>query len=296
MSSPSAPISLEQRTGWIWMDGAFVPWSEARVHVLTHGLHYGTGVFEGERAYNGRVFRLTQHNERLRHSAQMAGFEIPYSVTDLDAITAELLAKNDVADAYVRPVAWRGPESLNVTPSACSVHIAIAAWPWKGLFVAPEKLDKGISITWSPWRRHSALIAPVNAKIAGQYVTGAVARSLAEAKGFDDVLLMDLEGNVAEASGANFFMVVDGKLHTPIPDSALNGITRQTVIALAKEHGLEVLERRIKPEELATADELFLTGSAAEVAPIGRLDDQNYPVGPITRQMAKAYSELVRKA
>jgi branched-chain amino acid aminotransferase group I len=291
----SAPIPLEQRSGWIWMDGKFVPWSEARVHVLSHGLHYGTGIFEGERAYHGRVFKLTQHNERFHHSGKMAGFEVPYSVAELDAITDELLKKNGIGDAYVRPVAWRGAESLNVTPTGCSVRVAIAAWEWKGLFVDVEKLEKGIAVTWSPWRRHSALIAPVNAKIAGQYVTGAVSRSLAQQKGFDDVLLLDLDGNIAEASGANFFLVQNGELHTPIPDCALNGITRQTVIELAKQAGIPVIERRIRPGELETADELFLTGSAAEVAPIGRFDDRIYKVGPITQQMAKAYAEHVRR-
>jgi branched-chain amino acid aminotransferase len=286
-------IPMDDRDGWIWFDGKLIPWRDAKIHVLTHGLHYASAVFEGMRAYDGNVFALTLHNERLANSAALLGFSLPYSVAELDAATKAVLAANNHLDAYVRPIAWRGSEQLGVSAQETKIHVAIASWVWPSYF-APELREKGIRLTISKWRRPAPDTAPTAAKAAGLYMICTLSKHAAEAEGWHDALMLDYRGQLAEATGANLFLVKDGALHTPLPDCFLNGITRQTVIGLARARGLTVVERAIWPDELATADEIFVTGSAAEVTAIGQIADHHYTVGPITRQLRDDYEKLVR--
>jgi branched-chain amino acid aminotransferase len=286
-------IPMDDRDGWIWFDGKLIPWRDAKIHVLTHGLHYASAVFEGMRAYDGNVFALTLHNERLANSAALLGFSLPYSVAELDTATKAVLAANNHHDAYVRPIAWRGSEQLGVSAQETKIHVAIASWVWPSYF-APELREKGIRLTISKWRRPAPNTAPTAAKAAGLYMICTLSKHAAEAEGWHDALMLDYRGQLAEATGANLFLVKDGALHTPLPDCFLNGITRQTVIGLARARGLTVVERAIWPDELATADEIFVTGSAAEVTAIGQIADHHYTVGPITRQLRDDYEKLVR--
>ncbi|MFG2194556.1 branched-chain amino acid aminotransferase [Streptomyces sp. NPDC048639] len=288
-------VPFDDRDGVIWLDGAFAPWREARLHVLSHGLHYGGGVFEGVRVYGGRLFKSAEHALRLHASAQELNFRIPFTAAELDAAARETVRRQGISDGYVRPVAWRGSEQISVSGTGARVHVAIAAWEWPHVFSAASQ-DQGIRLKTSRWRRPSPDTAPVRAKAASLYNIGTLARDEAEAAGYDDALLLDFRGYVAEATGANLFLVVDGALHTPIADTFLNGITRQTVIALARESGIAVHERRIQPEELARADEVFLTGTAYEVQPVRAVDDRPYGVGRTTTALADAYRRLVRAA
>jgi branched-chain amino acid aminotransferase len=286
-------IPMDDRDGWIWFDGKLIPWRDAKIHVLTHGLHYASAVFEGMRAYDGNVFELTLHNERLANSAKLLGFSLPYGIAELDAAAKAVLAANNHRDAYVRPIAWRGSEQLGVSAQETKIHVAIASWVWPSYF-APELREKGIRLTISKWRRPAPDTAPTAAKAAGLYMICTLSKHAAEAEGWHDALMLDYRGQLAEATGANLFLVKDGALHTPLPDCFLNGITRQTVIGLARARGLTVVERAIWPDELATADEIFVTGSAAEVTAIGQIADHHYTVGPITRQLRDDYEKLVR--
>jgi len=285
----------DDRDGLIWVDGQLVPWRDARLHLLTHALHYASSVFEGERAYEGEIFKLTEHTQRLHDSAQEMGFDIPWSVSEIDDACREILTANDIVDGYVRPIAWRGAETMGVSAQQNAIHLGIAAWPWPSYF-SPEARNSGIKLKTSTWRRPAPDTAPVNAKAAGLYMICTMSKHEAEAEGFDDALMLDYRGHVAEATGANIFLVIDGKLHTPDPDCFLNGITRRTVIDLAAARGLDVVERVIMPEEVGDAREVFLTGTAAEVTPVGIIDDHRFQVGEVTRHMMSDYEALVRKS
>jgi len=290
-----AATPFDDRDGFIWYDGEFVPWRDAKVHVLTHALHYASCVFEGERAYAGRIFELTRHSERLRAGAAIMGFTIPYSAADIDEACKQTCKKNGIEDGYVRPVAWRGSEMMGVAAQKNRIHLAIAAWPWPSYF-SPEAREKGLRVTMAQWRRPSPETAPVRTKAAGLYMICTLSKHAAEAKGFGDALMLDWRGRLAEATGANLFLVLpDGKLHTPLPDCFLDGITRQTVIGLARKRGIDVIERAIMPDELAKATEVFLTGTAAEVTPIGQIDDLRFKVGKITRMLRDDYEAAVGK-
>jgi len=273
-------VPFDQLDGHIWMNGEFVPWKDAKIHVLTHGLHYASAVFEGERAYGGRVFKLTEHNQRLHTSADLMGFKIPYAVEELDAATIELLKRQGFADAYVRPIAWRGSEMMGVSAQNNKINVAIAIWQWGSYFNPAEKL-KGIKLDLAEYRRPDPMTAPSKAKAAGLYMICTISKHAAEAKGYADAMMLDYRGRVAEATGANIFFVKDGVIHTPDPDCFLNGITRQTVIELAKRRGIKVIERAIMPEELSDFTECFLTGSAAEVTPVSEIGGK-YKFTPAT--------------
>jgi branched-chain amino acid aminotransferase len=294
MAAPGT--SFDSLEGQIWYDGKLVPWKNANVHVLTHGLHYASCVFEGERSYGGKIFKLRAHTDRLLKSAEAMGFAIPYNADQIDAACKEVCKVNGIVDGYLRPVAWRGSEMMGVSAQNNTIHLAIAAWPWPSYF-SPEARMKGIRLKTSKWRRPAPDTAPVHAKAAGLYMICTLSKHAAERDGYDDSLMLDYRGQVAEATGANIFMVMgDGKLHTPTPDCFLNGITRQTVIELAKARGIEVIERAIMPDELSKATEVFLTGSAAEVTPVGVIDDHKFTVGDITKMMIDVYDKAVGKA
>jgi branched-chain amino acid aminotransferase len=288
-------MDFHDQDGQIWLDGKLVPWREAHIHVLTHGLHYASAVFEGERVYGGEVFKLTEHTQRLIDSGRILGFEIPWSLRELEKATRDAVAAMGYADAYVRPIAWRGSEQLGVSAQQTKIHVAIAVWEWPSYF-SPEAALKGIRLGWADWRRPPASAAPVHAKAAGLYMIATLSKHAAEARGFDDALMLDWRGQLAEATGANLFLVQNGKIHTPTPDCFLDGITRQTVIGLAKARQIEVIERPLMPEELDKTDEIFVTGTAAEVTPVGEIDGKTFKVGPITLALKDDYSKLVRQA
>jgi branched-chain amino acid aminotransferase len=289
-----ALIPFDDRDGWIWLDGAMVPWREARIHVLTHGLHYASSVFEGERAYGGNVFRLRDHSERLLASGRILGFEIPWTAAQIDAACREVVARNGLADAYVRPVAWRGAEQLSVSAPQTRIHLAIACWAWPNLF--GEKKEKGVRMAWARWKRPHPETAPTASKAAGLYMIGTMARHEAEAQGFDDALMLDWKGDISEATGANVFLVIDGALHTPVPVNFLDGITRRTVMALARARHIRVVERTIAQSELAKATEVFLAGTAAEVTPVQQVGDLTFTPGGVTETLRSDYEALVRRS
>jgi len=286
-------IPFDKREGYIWFDGQIVPWTDAKVHVLTHGLHYGSCVFEGERAYGGRVFKSTEHSERLHKSAAIMDFEIPFSVAELDEAKHKMLALNNMKDAYVRPVAWRGSEMMAVAAQHSTIHVAIAVWEWPSMFDVETKM-KGIKLDMAEYRRPDPRTAPSDAKAAGLYMICTISKHRAEKKGFADALMLDWQGRVAECTGANVFFTRDGQIHTPIADCFLDGITRRTTIDLAKRRGLEVIERRIMPEELTSFNECFITGTAAEVTPVSQIADVAFQPGNITRTLVEDYTAEVR--
>ncbi|WEX07871.1 branched-chain amino acid aminotransferase [Chelativorans sp. AA-79] len=288
-----ASVPFDQLDGFIWMNGEFVQWADARIHVLTHGLHYASAVFEGERAYGGQIFKLTEHTERLHESARLMGFRIPYTVAEIDDACRQLLAKQNLQDAYVRPIAWRGSEMMGVSAQNNRINLAIAIWEWPSYF-DPEQRLKGIRLDIAEYRRPDPRTAPSKAKASGLYMICTLSKHAAEAKGYNDAMMLDWRGQVAEATGANIFFVKDGKLHTPDPDCFLDGITRRTVIDLARRRGLEVVERTIQPEELTDFEQCFLTGSAAEVTPVAEIGPHTFQVGEITRLLMNDYSEEVR--
>ena len=287
-------IPFDDRDGLIWCDGEMVPWRESTLHVLSHGLHYGRCVFEGERVYGGNVFKLTEHSERLIYSAEVLGFEIPYSASEIDAATNAVVEANGIVDGYVRPVAWAGSEMMGVSAQHNTIHLAIATWEWPSYF-DPEARLKGINLTISDWARPAPNTAPVHSKAAGLYMICTMSKHKAEAAGFHDALMLDWRGRVAEATGANIFLVIDGVLHTPIPDCFLDGITRRTVIELAEARGYQVVEREIWPEDLKCAQEVFLTGTAAEVTPVGRIDELTFTPGEVCEALMDAYAVEVRR-
>jgi branched-chain amino acid aminotransferase len=285
--------AYNDRDGHIWMDGKMVDWRSANVHILTHAMHYASSVFEGERAYNGKIFKSREHSERLKRSAQMIDFEIPYTVDEIEAAKVEVLAASGLQDAYVRAIAWRGAgEDMGVASARNPVRLAIAAWEW-GAYYGDAKM-KGAKLDISKWKRPSPETIPVHAKAAGLYMICTMSKHAAEAKGCSDALFMDYRGYVAEATGANIFFVKDGEVHTPDPDCFLNGITRQTVIGMLKEKGITVHERHIMPEELEGFEQCWLTGTAAEVTPVGQIGDFTFDVGALTQDIAQSYEALVR--
>ena len=282
-------LPLDDRDGVIWLNGNLVPWREAKIHVLSHSLHYGSAVFEGERVYGGKVFKLTEHSTRLLASGKLLSMDIPYTVAELDAATKLVVSENKLDSGYVRPIAWRGAEVIGVSAHGTKVHTAIAAFPWPAYYG-----DKAIKLKTSKWIRPSPQSSPTASKAAGLYIICTLARDEAVAAGYNDAFMHDYRGQIAEATGANLFFVMNGELHTPTADCFLNGITRQTVIDLAKLHGITVVERAMWPNETATATEVFVTGTAVEVTPVGMIDAHEYPVGPITKQLQVAYGKLVR--
>ena len=287
-----ALVPFDDRDGFIWWDGALVPWRDAKLHVLTHGLHYASAVFEGERAYAGNIFRLRAHTDRLINSARILGFEIPYSAEQIDAACKETLRANNQTEAYVRPLAWRGSEMLAVSAQHTKIHLAIATWEWPSYFT--DKMA-GISLGMAPWKRPAPDTAPTAAKATGLYMIGTLSKHKAEAEGHADALMLDWRGLVAESTGANIFFVRDGDIHTPTPDCFLDGITRRSVMALAKHRQIKVIERAIRPEELAGFTECFLVGTAAEVTPVRKIEADAFSPGRISETLMKDYEALVRK-
>jgi branched-chain amino acid aminotransferase len=287
-----ALIPFDDRDGQIWWDGEMIPWRDAKLHVLSHGLHYASAVFEGERAYGGHIFKLAEHTARLIKSGQLLGFEIPYSAAQIDAACNDVLAANGLVDGYVRPLAWRGAEQLSVSAQNTKIHLMVACWAWPNLFGADRMA--GVTLGMADWRRPHPQTAPTASKAAGLYMIGTLSKHAAEAAGFNDALMLTWDGFVGEATGANIFFVIDGKLHTPIPDCFLDGITRRTVIALAKARQIPVVERHIKPEEMSAAQEVFLAGTAAEVTPVRRIGEQSFTPGKITETLLTDYEALVR--
>ena len=289
-------ISFDNMQGDIWMNGEFVPWGDARVHVLTHGLHYASCVFEGERAYGGEIFELTRHSQRLHTSAELLGFEIPYSVAEIDEACRQTLARQGLTNAYVRPVAWRGSEMMGVSAQSNRINVAIAVWDWPSYF-DPEQKMKGIRLDMAEWRRPDPATAPCKSKAAGLYMICTLSKHAAEAKGYADAMMLDYRGQVAEATGANVFFTDEaGDIHTPTPDCFLDGITRQTVIGLAKERQIKVIERAIQPDEMAGFKECFITGSAAEVTPVSEIGPYNFAPGTISKTMMDDYTAAVTPA
>ncbi|WP_296174666.1 branched-chain amino acid aminotransferase [uncultured Brevundimonas sp.] len=286
-------VPFDDRDGWIWFDGAFVPWRDAKTHVLTHGLHYGSSVFEGERMYGGEIFKLTAHSQRLKRSAELLDFDIPYSVAEIDAACKETCEKNGLTDCYIRPVAYLGAEQLSVSSLNSKVHLAIAAWEWPSYF-DPEVKKRGIRLEWAKWRRPDPATAPSTAKAGGLYMICTMSKTAAEKRGYADAMMLDWRGYVAEATGANVFFVQNGALHTPRVDHILDGITRQTVIEMAQAKGIEVVIRDILPEELADFSECFLTGSAAEVTPVSEIGDYRFTPGELSLTLMDDYGKLVR--
>ncbi len=285
-------IPFDDRDGYIWMDGKMLPWREAKVHFLTHALHYGTQVFEGERAYNGTIFKSHEHSARLIKSANIIHMSLDYTPEEICEIKYEVLKANNLENAYIRAAAWRGAEQMGIDVGCTKTHMAIAAWDW-GSYFDPEIRETGISLKSTHWHKPSPNSAPTKAKTASLYNLSCMVKLEATKSGYTDALMLDHEGYVAESTGANIFLMKDGIIHTPIADRFLNGLTRQTVIALANDMDIEVIERRIKPEEVPSFDEIFLTGSAAEITAVGKVDDQTYTVGPITRKLRSAYEDLV---
>ena len=287
-------VPFDDRDGWIWRDGRFVAWRDATVHVLTHGLHYASAVFEGERMYGGEIFELTAHTERLCRSAEILDFEIPYTVAEIDQACRDTCAKNGLADAYVRPIAWRGSEMIGVSAQDTKIHVAIAVWDWPSYF-SPAERAKGIRMCWAKYKRPSPETEPVHAKATGLYMICTISKHAAEKDGFTDAMMLDYRGYVAESTGSNVFFIQDGVIHTPTPDCFLNGITRQTVIRLAQEKGVKVIERHIRPEELAGFTECFVVGTAAEVTPVSQIGEYSCKPDAVSLGLMEDYARLVRR-
>jgi branched-chain amino acid aminotransferase len=288
-----AIVPFDQRDGVIWMNGEFVPWKDAKIHVLTHGLHYASGVFEGERAYGGEIFKLTEHTQRLFESAEILDMKIPYTVAEIDAACRETLKRQGYGDAYVRPIAWRGSEMMGVAAQNAKINVAIAIWQWPAYF-DPAQLEKGIRLDIAEYRRPDPQTAPSKAKAVGLYMICTISKHRAERKGYADALMFDWRGHVAECTGANIFFVKNGELHTPTPDCFLDGITRRTVIGLAQKRQIKVVERAIMPDELKTFDQCFIVGTAAEVTPVGEIGPHKFKVGDLTRSLRSDYLDEVQ--
>jgi branched-chain amino acid aminotransferase len=285
-------LPFDQREGFIWFDGQIVPWQDAKIHVLSHGLHYASCVFEGERAYGGRIFKSTEHSERFHNSASILDFAIPYSVAELDAAKAEVVARNGFQNCYVRPVAWRGSEMMAVAAQQSTIHVAIATWDWPSMFDVEQKM-KGIRLDIADYRRPDPMTAPCQSKAAGLYMICTISKHRAEKKGYADAMMLDWQGRVAECTGANIFFTKAGVIHTPIADCFLDGITRRTVIELAKRRGIEVVERRIMPDELAGFDECFICGTGAEVTPVSEVGPYRFTPAAISRALVEDYAHEV---
>jgi len=285
---------FDDRDGVIWFNGELIPWRDAKVHILSHALHYASSVFEGQRAYGGEIFKLRDHSQRLIKSGRYLGFDVPYSLEEIDQAAIDVVAANGLTDAYVRPVAWRGSEMMGVATKGSKIHFAVAAWEWPSYFGEEARL-KGLRLEISKWKRPSPETEPVFAKAAGLYMIASLSKDASMEHGYDDSLMLDYRGQVAEATGANIFFLKDGVLHTPTPDCFLDGITRRTAIDLAKKRGIEVIERAIMPEEMADFEQAFLTGTAAEVTPLSEIGPYNFVVGDVCKSMMTDYDDLVNR-
>ena len=285
---------FDNRQGYIWFDGEFVKWNKAKIHILSHGLHYASCVFEGARIYNGEIFKLKQHTKRLFLSAKILGFKLPYSEKEINKACKKIIKKQNIKNGYLRPFAWRGSEMMAISAQNTTIHVAIATWEMSTYFDKRKKF-KGIRLQTSKWMRPPSNSAPTQAKAAGLYMICTLSKHIAEKKGFDDSLMLDSSGYVAESTGANIFFVKNNKLYTPVADCFLNGITRQTVIEVAKKNDIKVIEKRILPKELLKADEIFLTGTAVEITPVSQIDNKKFNVGEITKKLVSLFSDLVEK-
>ena len=285
-------LPFDKRDGVIWMDGKLIPWADAKLHVLSHGLHYASAVFEGERAYNGEIFKCTEHSERFKKSAELLDFEIHYSVAELDAAKRLVVKSNGVKNVYVRPVAWRGSEMMAVAAQHSTIHTVIATWEWPSMFDTATKM-KGVKLDIADYRRPDPMTAPCYAKAAGLYMICTISKHRAERKGYADAMMLDWQGRVAECTGANIFFTCDGALHTPIADCFLDGITRRTVVELAKKRGMDVIERRIMPDELPGFNECFICGTGAEVTPVAEIGPYRFTPGNISRTLIEDYGAAV---
>lgn len=285
-------LPFDDRDGVIWYNGELIEWRDAKFHVLSHALHYGSCVFEGQRAYGGKIFKLHEHSERLIKSGKILGMELPFTADQLDAAANEVVAANGLVDAYVRPVAWRGSEMMGVATKGSKVHVAIAAWEWPSYF-GEEAKKKGLRLEFAKWKRPAPDTAPTASKAAGLYMIASLCKDAATENGYDDAIMLDYRGQVAEATGANVFFFKDGVLHTPTPDCFLDGITRRTAIELAGKRGIEVVERAIMPEELAGFEQAFITGTAAEITPLSQIGDYTFEVGDMCMNMVRDYDDLV---
>ena len=283
---------MENKEGLIWYNGDLVDWKDAKLHLLSHGLHYASSVFEGERAYSGKIFKLNEHTERLLDSASQLDLNVPYTLSEIKAACCLVLEKNNLTDAYVRPIIWRGAETMGVSAPNSKIHCAIAVWEWPSYFSPEDKL-KGIKLTLSKWKRPSPETIPCKAKAAGLYMICTLSKQEAESRGYDDALMLDWKGQVAEATGANIFFIIGNEIHTPIPDCFLDGITRRTVIEIAKEQGLKIIERKIEIDELSDFEQCFITGPAAEVTPVSEIDNFNFSVGDQIMKLSDSYIDLV---
>lgn len=288
-----ALIPYDDRDGQIWIDGKLMPWRECKVHFMTHSLHYAGAIFEGLRCYGGKIFKLNEHSQRLLDGCKTLDMKIQYTIEQINQACIDAVRANNITDGYLRPLAWRGAEQIGVAAPLAKVHLAVAAWEWPQYYKG-DLLEKGIKVMTSKWRRPAPDTAPVHAKASGLYMICTISKQTAEAQGCNDALMLDYRGHVAELTSANLFMVKGGELHTPTPDCFLDGITRQTVIEMAKAMGFKVHVRTILPDELKTGEEFFATGTAAEITPIGQIDGIEYKVGPVTRKIREAYSALVR--
>ena len=288
-------VPYDKRQGKIWYNGNTIDWKDANLHILSHGLHYASCVFEGERIYNGSIFKLREHTERLIHSADRMGFKIPYSADEIDSACNEIIKIQKIENGYVRPIAWRGSEMMAISAQKNKIHFAVAAWEW-GSYFDPKIREKGISLDISKWRRPDPKTIPWDTKASGLYMICTLSKHEAEKKGFNDSLMLDYKGDIAEATGANIFFVdkSESELHTPVPDNFLDGITRRTIIDLAKELNIKVIERKIKLEELKNFSGCFLTGTAAEVTPVSKINDYNFKIPKVINQLWDNYSSLVR--
>jgi branched-chain amino acid aminotransferase len=290
-----ALVPFDDRDGVIWLDGALVPWREAKLHMLTHALHYASAVFEGERAYGGQVFHEQEHTDRLLASARIMGFEIPWSAAQIIEARHATLAANGFSggDAYIRPIAWRGAEMMGVAAQHNTIHLAIACWQWPSYF-SPEKKMEGIRLTIGEWRRPDPRTAPVHAKASGLYMIATLNKHAAEGAGYEDSLMLDWRGQIAEATGANVFFVIDGAIHTPKPDCFLDGITRRAVMEMARARQMTVIERAMQPEEMARASECFLTGTAAEITPVRQIGEYSFRPGQVCKTLLEDFGVAVR--
>lgn len=286
-------IPFDDRDCAIWFNGKIIPWRDATVHFLSHGLHYASAVFEGERAYGGHIFESVKHSERLHNSARLLDFKVPFTVQELETAKYDVLRANGIVDGYVRPLAWRGAEEMGVSAHGSKINVAIAAWEWPSYF-SPEMRAKGIRMKTGPWRRPDPSSAPTESKASGLYMICTLSKHAVEAEGYQDAMMLDWRGFVAEGTGANIFLIKDGVIHTPTPDCFLNGITRQTVLSLAEKRGIQIVERYIKPKELGDFEEVFVTGTAAEVTPVGEIDQHRFTPGQLTEALLTDYETLVR--
>ena len=285
---------FDLRSGHIWLDGKLVDWKKAKIHVLTHGLHYGSCVFEGSRVYDGKIFKLNEHTERLYNSAKLLGFKIPYSKKKISSVSKLLIKKQKIKNGYLRPFAWRGSEMMAISAQKTTIHVALAAWEMSTYF-NPQKQLKGIKLQTAYWRRPAPNTAPTQAKASGLYMICTLSKHYAEMKHYDDSLMLDYKGRVAESTGSNIFIVKKGILYTPIADCFLNGITRKTIVSLAKKNNIKVYEKHIFPKELLKAEEVFLTGTAVEITPVSQIDNKKFKIGPVTKKLIELFNNLVGK-